>query len=177
MTMMNDLLSPSLKQDALGDFEHELATTRRVLERLPEDQFGWKPHEKSMSLGRLATHVSTLLRWQSSIFESEEFDIGGDTPPPPLAEPASRAELLRTFDGNVAAAREALDRADEATLRGPWSLRQGEKVLFTMPRVAVIRTMVLNHMINHRAQLCVYLRLLNIPVPAIYGPSADERAF
>jgi uncharacterized damage-inducible protein DinB len=166
----------TLKQDALGDLEHELATTRRVLERLPEEHFSWKPHEKSMSLGRLASHVVNLVHWQTMTLQSEELDLGG-TPPPTSDGPASRAALLSTFDANVAELNEALAQAGEPDLRHVWTLRMGEKVLLRMPRLAVLRTMCLSHMINHRGQLCVYLRLLGVPVPAIYGPSADEPGF
>jgi uncharacterized damage-inducible protein DinB len=165
-----------LKQDALGDLEHELATTRRVLERLPEEQFAWKPHEKSMSLGRLASHVVNLVQWQTITLQSEELDLGSG-PPPADEGPASRAALLSTFDANVAALKEALAKASEPDLRQVWTLRMGEKVLLRMPRLAVLRTMCLSHMINHRGQLCVYLRLLGVPVPAIYGPSAGEPGF
>jgi uncharacterized damage-inducible protein DinB len=166
----------TLKQDALGDLDHELANTRRVLERLPEAQFAWKPHEKSMSLGRLASHVVELVRWQTMTLQTEELDLGG-TPPPSTEGPTSRDALLGTFDANVAALKEALAKASEPELRQVWTLRLGEKVLLRMPRLSVLRTMCLNHMINHRAQLSVYLRLLGVPVPAIYGPSADEPGF
>jgi uncharacterized damage-inducible protein DinB len=166
----------ALKQDALGDLDHELVNTRRVLERLPEAQFAWKPHEKSMSLGRLASHVVELVHWQTMTLQTEELDLGG-VPPPSTDGPASREALLSTFDTNVAALKEALAKAGEPELRQVWTLRMGEKVLLRMPRLSVLRTMCLNHMINHRAQLCVYLRLLGVPVPAIYGPSADEPGF
>jgi uncharacterized damage-inducible protein DinB len=168
--------SPSLKQDALGDLEHELATTRRVLERLPAEHYGWKPHEKSMSLGNLASHVVELVHWQSMVLQGDELDLGG-APPPAREVPARSEDLLRKFDENVATFKETLGRADEAVLREPWTLRHGARVILSMPRVAVIRTMCLSHMINHRGQLCVYLRLLDVPVPAIYGPSADEPGF
>jgi uncharacterized damage-inducible protein DinB len=166
----------TLKQDALGDLERELATTRRVLERLPEEQFAWKPHEKSMSLGRLAAHVVDLVHWQTMTLQSEGLDLAGAGSFGPEI-PASRADLLKTFDANVAAVNEALARASEAALRHVWTLRMGPKVILSMPRLAVLRTMCLSHMINHRAQLCVYLRLLDVPVPSVYGPSADEPGF
>jgi uncharacterized damage-inducible protein DinB len=166
----------TLKQDALGDLDHELVNTRRVLERLPEGQFAWKPHEKSMSLGRLASHVVHLVEWQTMTLQTQELDLGG-APPPRTEEPASREALLSTFDANVAALKDALSKATEPDLRQVWTLRMGEKVLLRLPRLAVLRTMCLSHMINHRGQLCVYLRLLGVPVPAIYGPSADEPGF
>jgi uncharacterized damage-inducible protein DinB len=167
----------TLKQDALGDLEHELATTRRVLERVPEEHFPWKPHEKSMTLSRLATHVVDLVHWQTMTLQSQELDLGGGLPPDIERPPASREALLSTFDANVAALKEALAQASEPDLRQVWTLRMGEKVLLRMPRLAVLRTMCLSHMINHRGQLCVYLRLLGVPVPSIYGPSADEPGF
>jgi uncharacterized damage-inducible protein DinB len=174
--MMAGQVTHPLRQDALGDLEHELATTRRVLERLPEQHFAWKPHEKSMGLGRLAAHVPEILRWSPRILEGDEFDLGGEMPPRE-PDPATREELLRRFDRDAAAFKEVLGRADDAALRRPWTLRHGPKVLMTLPRAAVLRTMVLSHLIHHRAQLCVYLRLLNVPVPSVYGPSADEPGF
>lgn len=167
--------TPPLAQAAFGDLEHELATTRRVLERIPEEHFAWKPHEKSMSLGRLSSHVANLVQWSVMTLQTEGFDLAAT--PPPLDVPASRAELLGQFDQNVEALRGALGQADEAALRHPWTLRKGERVILSTPRVAVMRTMCLNHMIHHRAQLCVYLRLLDLPVPQVYGPSADEPDF
>src|SRR5262249_18761498 len=145
------------------------------LERLPEEQFAWKPHDKSMSLGRLATHVVHLVEWQTMTLQTAELDLGGTAPARDVA--ASREALLRTFDDNVAALKEALGRAAEAAPRQVWPLRLGDRVLLSMPRLSVLRTMCLSHMINHRGQLCVYLRLLDVPVPSIYGPSADEPAF
>jgi uncharacterized damage-inducible protein DinB len=174
--MSTNCAESTLKQDALGDLERELATTRRVLERLPEEHFAWKPHEKSMSLGRLAAHVVDLVHWQTMTLQSEGLDLAAVRPPSPDT-PASRAALLQSFDAHVAAINEALGRASEPDLRQVWTLRMGPKVLLSMPRLAVLRTMSISHMINHRAQLCVYLRLLGIPVPPVYGPSADEPAF
>jgi uncharacterized damage-inducible protein DinB len=175
-TMKDSSTLPSLKQDALGDLEQELGTTRRVLERLPEEHFGWKPHEKSMSLGRLASHVVELVHWKTMVLQGDELDLG-DVPNPAREVPARTEDLLRTFDANVATLEEALEQADESSPRGTWTLRHGSRVLLSMPRVAVIRLICLNHLINHRGQLCLYLRLLNVPVPAIYGPSADEPGF
>jgi uncharacterized damage-inducible protein DinB len=167
--------SPPLKQLVFGDLEHELATTRRVLGRVPEEHFSWKPHERSMSLGQLALHTANLLHWQAVILQQDEFDLA--TAAAPSKEgPASRDELLHTFDELAAIVQEALGRADEMALGRVWTLRRGDQVLLSQPRAAVLRGMGVSHMIHHRGQLCLYLRLLNVPVPSVYGPSADEGA-
>ncbi|WP_457652951.1 DinB family protein [Rhodocaloribacter sp.] len=164
--------APSLKQVAAGDLAHELATTRRVLERVPEEHFGWKPHEKSMSLAQLAGHLANLLSWQCSIVEDDFYDV---TAAPPSPEPpATRDELLRTFDANRETLLAAFERLEDADLSRPWSLKQGDRVIFSQPRGVVLRNFGINHMVHHRGQMSVYLRLLDVPVPAIYGPSADE---
>jgi uncharacterized damage-inducible protein DinB len=170
MTPSFDPASP--KAIAFGDLDRELATTRRVLERLPEEHYSWKPHEKSMSLGRLALHVANLLYWQLVTLQSDEFDLA--SPPPLRVDPTSREEVLRTFDQNAAAVKAALGRIDDAALGRTWTLRQGEKVLVRQPRAMTLRVWGLNHLIHHRGQLCLYLRLLNVPVPAVYFNSADE---
>ena len=163
-----------MRKDALyEDLEFELGLTRKVLERLPEQQFAWKPHEKSMHLGQLAAHVANLVNWLALAIERDEFDLAAN-PPPDRRGPTTNAELLATFDKNVAAARAAFAKLDDASLDRPWTLRMGERVIKTLPRRSVIRIMSLSHMIHHRAQLLVYLRLLNVPVPGVYGPSADE---
>ena len=162
----------SLKELAFADFDREIATTRRVLERLPEEHFAWKPHEKSMNLGDLAMHVATLFQWMLDTLKKDELDLA--TTPRPRKTPDNRADLLRTFEQAAAAVKEALDRADDAALARPWTLRRGSQVLLTKPRTFILRTWSLNHMIHHRAQLCVYLRLLNVPVPAVYFNSVDE---
>lgn len=166
----------SLRQTALGDVERELAQTRRILERVPEEHFGWKPHEKSMALGSLASHVASLVHWQSTILASEELDLAAANPRPAEA-PSSREELLRVFDAGVAALAGALAAASDEDLAATWTFRNGERVIMSEPRAAVIRTVGLSHIIHHRGQLSVYLRLLDIPVPGLYGPSADEPFF
>jgi uncharacterized damage-inducible protein DinB len=167
---------PSLKGIAFGDLEQELATTRRVLERVPEDRLDWTPHPKSMSLGKLAMHVATLPFYGETLVQSDEFDFA-TTSSPNIEGVTSRAELLETFETRVAALREALARTEDTALGEPWTLRNGEHVIFTLPRLAVMRGMMISHMIHHRAQLGVYLRLLDVPVPSMYGPSADENVF
>ena len=159
----------------LPEFDHEMATTRTVLERVPQDKFDWKPHAKSFSLGALAAHVATLPTWGTETLTRSEIDVG-TTQQPPTALP-SRQEVLATFDRSVAGARAALAGRTDAELMAMWSLKRGGRTLFTMPKAAVLRSFVLNHLVHHRGQLTVYLRLLDIPVPSIYGPSADEPAF
>ena len=159
----------------LPEFDHEMATTRTVLERVPPEKFDWKPHAKSFSLGVLAAHVATLPTWGTETLTKGELDVG-TTPQPPTALP-SRQEVLATFDRSVADARAALAGRTDAELMAMWSLKRGGRTLFTMPKAAVLRSFVLNHLVHHRGQLTVYLRLLDIPVPSIYGPSADEPAF
>ena len=158
----------------LPEFDHEMTTTRKVLERVPEDKFGWKPHAKSFSLGALATHVATLPTWGEETLKRLDIDIAGGQPP---AAPASKAELMATFDKNAAAMRSALTGKSDAELLAMWTLRRGGKTIFSMPKTAVLRSFVLSHLIHHRGQLSVYLRLLDVPVPSIYGPSADEPSF
>ena len=158
----------------LSDFRHELATTRRLLERLPDEHLGWKPHAKSMSLGALATHVVNLVLWQVMTLERDVFDLAGVPPTEPFS---SRAALLGAFDERVARLYEVLAEADEEALAQPWTLRKGEAVLFEMPRATVLRGVGgLRHIVHHRGQLSVYLRLLDVPVPPLYGPTADEPA-
>lgn len=167
----------SLKDALLPEFDHEMASTRKMLERVPEDKMTWKPHPKSGALGWLATHVANLPHWAVMTIEKDSLDLapeGEQMKPAPPAE--SRQALLEAFDGNVKAARAAIEGASDERLLAPWSLLVTGKTVFTMPRMAVLRGMVMNHMIHHRAQLGVYLRLNDIPVPALYGPSADEDA-
>lgn len=157
----------------LPEFDQEMATTRRVLERVPDDKLAWKPHAKSFSMGELASHIANLLSWTDVTMNATEFDVASATPEQmnPLA--ASRAELLARFDATCANARKALEKSD-ADYFVPWSLKQGGKAMFTMPRLACVRSFCLNHIVHHRAQLGVYLRLNDVPVPGMYGPSADE---
>ena len=164
-----------LSEAMLPEFDQEMASTRRTLERVPEDKFGWKPHEKSGSMGWLAAHLANLPSWASYTINQDSLDLapGGVAPTLPPA-PKSRRELLELFDKNLAAARAAIAGAKDEHLFKPWALLRNGATLLQMPRIAVLRSFVLNHIIHHRAQLGVYLRLNNVPVPAIYGPSADE---
>lgn len=157
----------------LPEFDWEMSQTRRCLERVPDDRFDWKPHLKCMSLGRLATFLAMLPSWFRITLAQDSLDltVGPQDALPPRV---SRETVLDQFDRNAAAGREALARVSDERLQMPWTLRSASRELFTRPRHAVLRGAVLNHLIHHRAQLALYLRLLELPVPAIYGPSADE---
>jgi uncharacterized damage-inducible protein DinB len=163
----------AIKEGLLAEFDHEMGTTRRLLERIPDDRLSWKPHEKSMSLGALATHLATLPHWGGTIMNEMWFDLAGA--PLNTADKTSRAEILSAFDETTRQTRAWLDKTD-AELVVPWTLKRGGHEVFTMPRVAAFRTFVLYHTVHHRGQLSVYLRLNGVAVPAIYGPSADEGA-
>ncbi|MDB5230500.1 MAG: hypothetical protein JWN76_1305 [Chitinophagaceae bacterium] len=155
-----------------GEFENEMSNTRKILERVPQNP-DWKPHEKSMSLGRLSTHIAEIPTWITMTLATEELDWSKFDYKPFAAE--SNEALLKFFDKNVEDARTTiLTAADEAFL-ADWTMRNGDQVYFTMPKVAVVRTFAMNHLIHHRAQLTVYLRLLNVPLPQLYGPTADEQ--
>jgi uncharacterized damage-inducible protein DinB len=155
----------------LPEFDHEMTTTRKLLERVPEDKFGWKPHAKSMTLGGLATHVATIVWWGEVTLDKPEFNAEGQQVAAPAA---SRSELLQKFDTNVKTTRASLAAKSDAELMAPWSLKNGKQTFFTMPKAVVWRSFVMNHLVHHRAQLSVYLRMNDVPLPAIYGPSADE---
>lgn len=167
------MLHGPLTTASLADLTLELATTRRVLERVPTDRFDWRPHEKSMAIGRLATHIADLLRWWRVTLLSDGFDMTAR--PPSRPRPATTEDLLELWDQNAAALRPVLADVSDDDLTADWSIRMGEKVLSTQPRHLAMRRWGMSHIVHHRGQLSVYLRLLNIPVPSIYGPSADER--
>jgi uncharacterized damage-inducible protein DinB len=164
-----------INQAFLGELDHEAATTRRMLERVPMDKLTWKPHDKSMSMGQLAVHVAQLPGFAPFTMTTPEFDLGAPGRDNKQPEFKTNKELLDFFDGNVGQMREALNAATDEALREPWTLRKGEQVIFTLPRAGVMRSMIMSHLIHHRGQLSVYLRLNNVPVPSIYGPSADEQ--
>lgn len=163
--------SRNLSNAILPEFDHEMANTRKSLERIPEDKFSFKPHTKSMTLGALSTHLATINQWAEAIIGVDTFDVS--TAPPPT-ELKSRTEVLAAFDKNTATARKAISDSTDAHLMKPWTLMSGSHTVLTLPRVAVLRSFIMNHCIHHRAQLGVYLRLNDVPVPSIYGPSADE---
>lgn len=156
----------------LPEFDHEMANTRRALERVPDDKLDFKPHEKSYSLHDLAAHVANIPTWTGFTLTTTELDLNQSWA---RKIPANRAELLADFDASVADARAVLEKTTADDMKVDWTLRSGEQVWFTQPRAAIFRSFVMSHLIHHRAQLTVYLRLLDVPVPGMYGPSADEQ--
>lgn len=156
----------------LPEFDAEMASTRKTLERVPEDKLDWQPHEKSTPLGRLAGHVAQLPSFANIALDTDSLDLSARRHTPLI--PASRGQLLEAFDKSSSEARAAIAGASDERLMQPWSLVYQGKTLFTLPRHAVLRRMMLNHLIHHRAQLGVYLRLNDVAVPGTYGPSADE---
>jgi uncharacterized damage-inducible protein DinB len=158
----------------IGELELEAKTTRRVLERVPENKLTWKPHVKSMSLRQLAQHVATIPGNISGMAKLDGYDVEKFSEPPALE---STAAIVAAFDASVAQAKADLAATDDAAMMKDWSFRMGGNPIMTIPRIGVFRTMLLNHLYHHRGQLSVYLRLLDVPVPSIYGPSADENPF
>jgi len=169
---MPDDPMPPVRQLALGDLERELETTRMHLSRIPSDRIGWRPHEKSWSVGELGAHLANLVNWMRWTVEGDGFDLS--EPRPEREPPGSTEEILKEFDDARAALARVWEDADDRALMEPWTLREGEREIFTMPKLAALRTFTLSHTIHHRGQLTVYLRLLDVPVPPTYGPSADE---
>jgi uncharacterized damage-inducible protein DinB len=164
----------SLTEQILVELKQEAATTRKMLERVPEESLAWQPHEKSMTLGRLAAHVAGLHgTWLKTALNQDEFDLADSLP----LKADSVSDILEAFDQNISAAIELLQNQADERLFTTWRLKRGGQVLFEMPRWAVLRSMVINHIIHHRGQLSVYLRLLNVPLPSVYGPTADEPMF
>lgn len=156
----------------LGEFSHEAGSTRRMLERIPTESFGFKPHEKSNSLGRLAAHVVELYRYMPAVISQDELDFSKI---PASADPKTSEELMAAFDQWVDAAKQALQQGDDGALSRTWTMRRGEQVFFTIPKAVALRSFVMNHIVHHRGQLAVYLRLCDIPVPGMYGLSGDEK--
>ncbi|UYZ61754.1 DinB family protein [Hymenobacter weizhouensis] len=170
---MQTTAAPPSVPALLSELDREMQLTRRVLERLPADAFDWQPHSKSYSLGQLASHLVDILAWVQPTFEYPEYNAATDGPE--SEEPATTpAELLTRLERNYATARAALAGATPADFAQVWTFRHGEQVLLQQPRAEVVRESFLNHFIHHRAQLTVYLRLLDVPVPNVYGPTADE---
>ena len=156
-----------------AELEHEGSNTRKMLERVPAEHFNWKPHEKSYSLGILATHIAELPTWVGYTLEADELDFATMNYKAPAV--SSSSDLMKLFEENLAEAKEDLNDVPDETFMKNWALRNGGQIYFTMPKIAVLRNMVFNHIVHHRAQLGVYLRLLDIPVPGMYGPTADEK--
>jgi uncharacterized damage-inducible protein DinB len=158
----------------IPEFDHEMATTRALLERVPFDNAAWKPHAKSTGLGSLASHIANLAGFGEMIVTTEERDFApanGQRVQPAVF--TSTQELLAAFDANVQKSRAAIQGLADDKLGVAWTLRAGDHVVFTLPRAAVLRSMLMNHIIHHRGQLSVYLRLNDVPLPSIYGPTAD----
>ena len=164
-----------ISASVLPEFDTEMATTRTLLERVPESRASWTPHERSRTLGELASHIAHLPRLGLITMESDELDVapadGGDSTP----GFNGTANLVRTFDDNVKRARVAIESASDTDMLEAWTLRRAGRTVWTLPRAAVLRSFILSHMIHHRGQLSVYLRLTDVPVPAVYGPTADTR--
>ncbi len=158
----------------IAEFDHEAQTTRKHLERLPEDKLDWRPHEKSFTAIALAEHITELVGWSDAILKQDGLDFDPATYKPYRA--TSLAELLKTFDDNVARGKQALAGATDETLTQPWSFKIMGQVKFEKPKAAVLRDFALSHLVHHRGQFSVYLRLLDVPVPGSYGPSADEQS-
>jgi uncharacterized damage-inducible protein DinB len=158
-----------------GEIEQEAATTRRVLERVPADKLAWKPHPRSMSLGQLAMHIATIPGGISKLAQVDDFEINPANFNPPV--PKNPQEILSALDESVKAAQEYLGGVSEPSVVGNWRATLNGKPVMAMPRAAMLRSLMLNHWYHHRGQLSVYLRLLEVPVPVIYGPSADENPF
>jgi len=165
----------AIRDALIPEFDHEMETTRKTLERVPEDKLNFKPHESSMAMGRLAGHIAEMVGFAPATFQGDSFDFAppGGTPMQPTVM-TSRKQILELFDKNVAAARGAISKASDEELQKTWTLLNGGKTFFSMPRITVLRSMILNHIIHHRGQLSVYLRMNKAPVPSIYGPSGDE---
>jgi uncharacterized damage-inducible protein DinB len=157
----------------LQELEMEAQTTRRVLERVPENQLTWRPHEKARTLGQLALHVATVPGGVAEIAVQSQMQAPQFTDP----NPATAAELIPALDASIARAKTLLGDMDDATVTAMWTMKQGERELFSIPRIALLRSIMLNHWYHHRGQLSVYLRELDVPIPSIYGPSADENPF
>ena len=160
-----------IAQTLLPEFDHEMQSTRKLLECVPDGKFGFKPHEKSMTLGHLASHVAQIPEYITSTIKLERMDFDGSEKP---FEAATRQELLEAFDARAAAARQALAGVSDEDLSKIWTLTFKGQQIFSLPRAAVLRSMCLNHLYHHRGQLGVYLRLNNVAFPGMYGPSADE---
>lgn len=167
----------SIRASLLPELDQELEKTRKTLERVPEDRFAWKPHERSFSMGELANHISRLLWWGRETMKTESLDLapeGREIDAPPVA--GTSEALLAAFDEGARSFREAVAEASDEAFAFPWSLFRGGQPLLTLPRGAVLRNLILNHLIHHRGQLTVYLRMTGASVPALYGPSGDEQS-
>ena len=171
-TMTDTAAAPSTRPATFGDLDQELAATRRLLERVPDEHWDWKPHEKSMTLGRLASHLAELTFLGVVVVQRDAFDVATDRPDTP--KPSNRGEVLAQFDQGASALQAAADAAPADAWGRTWSLSASGNVFISMPKAAAFRLMAISHPIHHRGQLTVYLRMLDVPLPSIYGPTADE---
>jgi uncharacterized damage-inducible protein DinB len=160
-----------IAEGLLQEFEQETAATRKTLERIPDDKYGWKPHDRSFSFGELASHVANIYAWSGVTLKEDSFEVSEEFKTPQAAD---TAELLEIFDKNAAEAREAIASTSDEEFMKTWTMSKDGRQLFAMPKIAVLRIFIFSHMIHHRGQLTVYLRMNDAPVPMIYGPSADE---
>lgn len=163
-----------VRDSLLPEFDHEMAVTRRLLERLPEPVFAWKPHEKSFHLGGLATHLAQIPHWGRAILDRESYDLS-EAGATRAAEQTTVKGVLEVFDRHVDELRKRLLDKTDAELMAPWALMRGSQLVMSLPRLAALRSFVLHHVIHHRGQLTVYLRLQDVPLPPIYGSTADEK--
>lgn len=164
----------ALIDSLLPEFDREMGLTRRALDRVPDGKFDWKPHETSVTLGRLAEHLTEMPQWAAVTMTQGGIEMTTQRPAD-YKRPSTRAEVLAQFDRYLKEGRDSIVNKTDAEFNAPWTLKAGGKEVFTMPKAAVMRNFVLNHMIHHRGQLLVYLRMLGVPVPSIYGPSGDEQ--
>jgi len=158
----------------LPEFDREMATTRKMLERFPEDKVEWRPHETCMTLGRLAGHVAELAGWTIPTLTQDKLELDPNFTPSVVG---SRAAALQQFDETVKTARAAIAGTNDETFMKPWTFLAGGKTVFTMPKIAVYRSFVMNHMVHHRGQLAAFYRIAGVPVPSVYGPSKGEQIF
>jgi len=163
----------ALKDALLPEFDHEMGVTRKLLERVPDGDLAWKPHEKSFSLGDLAAHLAHIPHWSAAILDQASYDIE-NAEADERTSPAGSRDLVAAFDQAVATARAKLDGKTDGELMAPWTLKKSGQTMFTVPAVGAFKSFIVNHSIHHRGQLSVYLRLRDVPLPSIYGPAADE---
>jgi len=165
----------NIAQSMLMEFDHEMAQTRKTLERVPDNLFGWRPHEKSFTMGELASHIQSIVEWGVDVLIKDSYDVRPEDVEAHKAKaPKTQADLVASFDTHRENLRATLEKTSDESFMKPWSFSVSGKNVFTLPRVAIMRGMIMNHLIHHRGQLTMYFRLNNIPVPALYGPSADE---
>lgn len=163
-----------INQLLIEEFERESKTTRSILEKIPTEHISYKPHEKSMALGALAAHIGEIHGWLDLMLNGEELDFATMNYTPPVIKES--ADIMKVFEDNLAIGKSELQNAVNEKFNGTWRMRHGERIFFELPRTEVVRTWVFNHIVHHRAQLGVYLRMLNIALPSSYGPTADAQA-